>query len=75
MDGRVTILRFDDEQQFYTLEGLSAEFWFLINGKSSVADIKKALQKKHGDALIKFDRIFELFLGDLKKASLLETRE
>ena len=70
-DGTVAILPLDNDECFYTVDAVAAEFWLLVDGKRTVTKIKQLLCKKHKTAEGYFDKDVAKLLADLKKAGIL----
>lgn len=70
-DGSVAIIRLDSDQYFFTLEGISAEVWNRINGKTSVSKITETMLKKHGYPGVRFTKDVLKLVSDLRKERLI----
>ncbi len=46
-DGSVSIMHFENEKFFFSVTGVAAEFWGMLDGKRPLADIQARLAKKH----------------------------
>lgn len=69
--GSVAILNVENEENFYMIDGIAAEFWQMINGKKSLHQIKKALITKHRPPLQEFERELAKCLKKLETHELL----
>jgi hypothetical protein len=75
MDASVAIMRLDEDQYFYSLDGIAAELWKLIDGKASLKDIMKKLERRFQPPSGRFERDVKGLLGQLQKQKLLEYRD
>ena len=73
-DGSVAIIRLDSDQYFFTLDGVSAELWNAINGKSNVAKIVEKMIDKHDLPAARFTKDVRKLISDLKKEGLIQIR-
>ena len=71
-DGTVAIMRLDEDSYYYTLSDIAAEFWSLIDGKSSIGAIKERLMAKYSPPAGIFDRDVAKLLSSLESARLIE---
>lgn len=72
-DGQIAIMRIDNEESFYTLSEIAADFWTMIDGKSSVDQIKEKLVKKHAPPLARFEKDLAKLITQLKKEKLIKS--
>jgi hypothetical protein len=71
-DGTLAILRLDNDEYYYTINGLAAEVWLMIDGKSSVEAISKKIVAKHSVPLARFQNDVHKLLQSLVKERLIE---
>lgn len=71
-DGEVYVIRLDQEDSFFSIDGIAAEMFLLINGKRSIGQIKRKLITKHDPPLKQFDKDVLRFLKLLQKSGLIE---
>lgn len=69
--GNITIMRLDDEEDFFTLDGIAAEMWTLVDGKQSLESIREKLIKKFTPPESLFDRDLTKMLGELAQEKLI----
>jgi hypothetical protein len=74
LDGTVAVLPLQSDECFYTLDAIAAEFWTLLDGKRSVADIKQKLAKKHKISIDYFDKEITQLLAEMKKLQIIQAR-
>lgn len=65
-------MRTDNDQYFYTLEGVAAEAWSLVDGKLSLGEIKSRLISKHQAPAAQFSKDLGRLFGDLAQDNLLQ---
>ena len=53
-DGSIAIIRVDSDKNFYSLDGIAANVWQLLDGTKSLQKVKMKLSQSHG---IDFDAI------------------
>ena len=75
LDGTFSVINLKDDDNFYSIEGLAAEVWKLIDGKTKLAEIKKSVLKKHSPPAKLFERDVTKFIAQLKKDQLIELRK
>lgn len=68
-DGNWSVLQIDCDGYFFTISGLAAEVWSMIDGKRSFAEIKTQIAKKH-EVPARFENDMIKFAGDLVKENL-----
>ncbi len=66
----MAIMRLEDDEFFFVLDGIAAEFWNLIDGKTSLSKIKKKVSDKHEPPVTKFEKDVAKLVTDLKKEKL-----
>ena len=71
-DGTVAVMRLDNDECFFTIDGIAADVWLLIDGKSTLSSIKERLIKKHSVPVQRFEKDFANFIKQLKKEKLIE---
>jgi hypothetical protein len=71
-EGLLTILNLTDDRQFYSIDGIAAEFWLAVNGKASVSKISESLIKKYKPPLKRFQKDVAQFIIVLKRNGLVE---
>lgn len=69
--GIVTIIRMDNDRNFFQLDRVAAEFWNLIDGKRTVGQICHLLMKKHAPPQKVLEREVTRLLQDLRKNKLI----
>ena len=69
-DKTVSIVNIELDDTCYSLDGIAAEIWTLINGKNSVSKIKSNIMKKHKPPTILFEKDFNKFLSKLTNENL-----
>ncbi|MCC6277965.1 MAG: PqqD family protein [Oligoflexia bacterium] len=72
IDGTVAIMRLDEDQFFYTLDGISADLWNQFNGKANLSSLIKALSKKHPFDQKRMQKDAEKMILQLKKQKLVD---
>lgn len=70
-DGTVAVMRLGDEEHFYTIDGVAAEVWKLIDGNTSVDDIRKNIIERFNPPEDRFETDLAEFLGELQKKKLI----
>ena len=70
-DGSVTVLNVLDEDYYFIIDAIAAEFWKMVDGKKSVSDIKKALINKHRPPPQAFERGLKACIKKLEKHQLI----
>jgi len=71
----VVIVRLDNDAYFFRLDDVAAEFWNLIDGKRTVTQICKLIQRKHAPPPDVLDRAVKLLLKDLKQHRLILSKK
>ena len=71
-DGSVAIIRLDSDRFFFTLDGISAEFWNQIDGKTRAIAIAESMIKKHDLPSARFLKDINKLLSDLLKEKLIQ---
>ena len=46
-DGSIAIMHGDNEADFFSIDGLAAEFWCLLDGKASLSRLQEQLALQH----------------------------
>ncbi len=69
-DGGVSILHLGQDDVFYALDGVSAEFWSLLNGRDSIASITDRLKKKYNPPAGQIEKDVKKLVEDLMKEEL-----
>ena len=64
-------MRLDEDQYFYTLSGISAEAWLLMDGSSTLQQIKETLADKHNPPMPRFEKDMAALIADLKAEKLI----
>jgi hypothetical protein len=62
----------DNDQYFYSIDGLAAEIWAGIDGKTSLNEIAKKVATKHKPPASKFEDDTKKFVQSLKKERLIQ---
>ena len=70
-DRSVALMKLDDVDKFYRLDGIAADLWLLIDGKKALRDIKEKLIKSHRPPLEQFRRDVQMLVVDLLKHGLI----
>lgn len=70
-DGSVTILHFNNEDNYFTADAVAAEFWNMLDGKKTLTQIKESLIKKHKPPVEVFEEQLDSFLKSLQKHGLI----
>ena len=71
-DGSVAILRLDNDQHFFLIDGLAAEIWNGINGKTPLRAITKKIAGEHNPPVAKFESDTRKLIKSLQKAHLID---
>ena len=71
-DQTLSILKIEDEENFYTLDGIAAELYSMIDGTRTLDQIKKQLMEKHSPPKAKFTKDVDQLVKQLKKAQLIK---
>lgn len=71
-NGSYSVLRLDDYDNYYQIDGVYGEFWSMIDGKKSEADLVSSLSKKYPDQAKKVAAKVKSWLGELKKNGFIE---
>ena len=71
-DNTFSIISIDNEENYFSLDGVAAEFWSMIDGKNSVQNISKKLFSKYDYSAKDFNASVEKLLKDLLKSKLIE---
>jgi hypothetical protein len=69
-DGSVAVMRLDNDEYFFTCDGLAAEIWNAIDGRSSIEAIQVKLQKKYSPPQARFKKDLTNLIRKLKKERL-----
>jgi hypothetical protein len=69
-DGSLAIMRLDNDESFFILDGIAAEFWAMIDGNSPISTLKQQLVRKHQPPVVEFDRDVARLVTELKKERL-----
>ena len=70
-DGTVAIMNLNNDQYFFTLDGIAAELWMRIDNKSTLEKISAELIKKYSPPLPKFHRDVTKLIQGLRKEKLI----
>jgi len=70
-DGTVAVMSIESDDCIFSLDGIAAEFWMLIDGKRSVEKICKDLIKKHDPPLARFEKDVQKLIKSLRDARLI----
>ncbi|MBI3557785.1 MAG: PqqD family protein [Deltaproteobacteria bacterium] len=71
VDGTVAIMRLADDQHFFTIEGVAAEVWLMIDGQASINQIKETIMRKHKPSEARLDRNLSKLIKGLLKEKLI----
>lgn len=71
-DNSVAIMKLDNDECFFTIDGIAAEAWELINGNSDIGRIKKTLIKRHSPPVNVFNRDLANLISELQSEQLIE---
>ena len=69
-DGTVAVMKIDDDQYFYQIDGLAAQIWLQIDSKKSIAKIKDIMVNKFKLPPGKFKKDLWVFFQELQKEQL-----
>ena len=69
-DGSVSIMHFDNERYFFSITGIAAEFWSLLDGKRTIPNLQERLAKKHKVAPEKLSHPVQKLIRELTKEKL-----
>lgn len=69
-DGTIAVMKIDDDQYFYQIDGLAAKIWLQIDNKKSIAKIKDIMVKKLKPPPGKFKKDLLVFFQELQKEQL-----
>lgn len=72
-DGTIAVLRLDSDDSFYTIDGIAAEFWSLIDDKASIEEIKDKLAKRYRPPAERFSRDVKSLVNELLREKLIRT--
>lgn len=75
MDGSISVVHLKDDDSFFSIVGLATEIWKRIDGKTSLADIKKSVVKKYSPPTELFEKDTKSFISNLEKENLIELRK
>jgi hypothetical protein len=67
----VSIVNLELDDTCYSLDGIAADAWVLIDGQNSLNHIKTKLVRKHQPPIDKFNHDFEKLIKTLKKENLI----
>ncbi len=70
-DKTVSIISLELDDFCYSLDGVAAEFWTLIDGKRSLKVIKSSITKKHSPPKEQFEADVSRLLEVLEKENLI----
>lgn len=70
-DGTVAVMRLDNDEYFYTIDGLAAQIWLLIDGTRSLSEIKSSVISKHSPPTARFEKDFSSFINMLQSERLI----
>jgi hypothetical protein len=71
-DGSIAMIRVDSDKNFYTLDGIAANVWQLLNGKNSLKKIKVKLSRQHTVDLDAISRDTDVLIKKLLSHSLIK---
>lgn len=72
-DGTISIMRLDNDEFFYSLDGVAAEAWQMFDGKTSCEKIAVKLAAKHKVSTSIVNRNMEQLIKRLHKEKLIES--
>lgn len=70
-DGTVIVMKLDDSNVFFKIDGLAARVWKEIASKNSLADLKAEILKEYNTDEETLNRDISLLLADLQKNNLI----
>lgn len=70
-DGSVLIMKLDMSRYFFSLDGIGAEVWKMINNKNSLADIEKKMIQKFDPPVARFRKDLQDLLRKLVRDRLI----
>lgn len=70
-DGTVIVMKLDDSNVFFKIDGLAARVWKEIAGKNSLADLKTEILNEYNTDEETLNRDISLLLADLQKNNLI----
>lgn len=73
-DGSVAIMQLNNDEFFFVLDGIAAEFWVLIDGATSLTSIKERLVRKHKPPAAQFEKDVAQLVTDLKTERLVRDK-
>jgi hypothetical protein len=71
-DGTVAIMHLENDEHFFTIDGIAADAWKLIDGKTSLSKIRAQLVKKHKPPLDRLAKDLRVLIKTLQKEKLLQ---
>jgi hypothetical protein len=71
-DGTVAIMHLENDEHFFTIDGIAADAWKLIDGKSTLSKIRAQLVKKHKPPLDRITKDLKILIKTLQKEKLLQ---
>jgi hypothetical protein len=72
-NGTVLIMKLDDEDFFFKIDGLAAEIWLKIDGKTALSKIRSQILSQFKAPEARFDRDLNKFMSQLKKEKLIQS--
>ncbi len=70
-DGSIAILKLDETDFYFSLDGIAAEVWAHMDGKKPIAEISAKLIKKYSPPFAKFQADVAKLLDTLVKEQLI----
>jgi hypothetical protein len=70
-DGSVAVLHLLNDEYFFTLDGIAAEFWTMIDGRTPLDEIKSRLIEKHKPPVKRFEADVQKLITNLRNKELI----
>jgi hypothetical protein len=70
-DGTFALMHLEQEEHLFSLDGIAAEFWDLMDSRRSLEQIKRLLIQKHSPPLKRFELDLSKLIKSLRKADLI----
>jgi hypothetical protein len=71
-DGTITAMRLDNDRYFVRLDGIAAELWSMIDGRTSLEKIKEKIIQRHQPPLRRFESDVKRLMKNLVREKLLK---
>ncbi len=74
-DGTVVLMKLDDSNVFFKIDGIAAQVWEELSNKQSVGELVKKFQEKYPKHADKVESDIDSFLRGLVEKSLVMTQK